>query len=81
MNFFFLTFVESNNDRKFLLLNPGDKQIRIKAAETPYDVKFTVKGHKDSTRKQFELLVKINPVTIADTKISQFPGEFTDFNE
>jgi len=81
MNFFFLTFTENNDDKKYLLLNPGDKQVRIKAAETPYDVRFTVKGHKDSTKKSFELLVKINPVAVADTKISQFPGEFTDFNE
>lgn len=81
MNFFFLTFIGNPGERKYLLLNPSDKQIRLKANETPYDVKFTVKGHKDSTKKQFELNVKINPVNIAETKITQFPGEYTDFNE
>lgn len=81
MNFFFMTFIEKDGGRKYLLLNPGDKQVRLKAQDTPYDVKFVVKGHKDSTRKQFELNVKINPVTVAETKISQFPGEYTDFNE
>ena len=81
MNFFFLTFIEKDGGRKYLLLNPGDKQVRLKANDAPYDVVFTVKGHKDSTKKQFTLNVKINPVTVADTKISQFPGEYTDFNE
>ena len=51
MNFFFLTFTENNDDKKYLLLNPGDKQVRIKAAEAPYDMRFTVKGHNDSTKK------------------------------
>jgi len=51
MNFFFLTFIAKDGGRKYLLLNPGDKQVRLKANDAPYDVVFTVKGHKDSTKK------------------------------
>lgn len=80
MNYFLLTFTEGAN-KKYLLLNPGNKEIRLTALAQPYDVTFKATGHSESHKKHFEVVMTIVGETPKTTTVSQFPGKYTDFNE
>gem|GEM_PF-3969075 len=70
MNYFLLTFTEKTSlTKKYLLLNPGNKEIRVQAKEKPYEITFKAEGHASSQKKEFELKMKIEGSKIPETKI------------
>jgi hypothetical protein len=82
MDYFLLTFSEKKDGKKhYLLLNPGDKEIRVTAKSKPYEIVFKAKGHDEAKKKEFQLKMKIEGTKLVETKVIQFPGQYTDFNK
>ena len=80
MGYFLLTFENQDASKiEYVLLNPGDKEIRVKA-DSDYEIKFEAKGHS-ANGKHFTLDMSIKTSTLPETKVEQFPGQYTAFNE
>jgi hypothetical protein len=60
MNYFLLTFVEKTSiSKKYVLLNPGNKSIRVTTKDKPFEIKFKATGHESNAKKHFELAMTI----------------------
>ena len=82
MNYFLLTFTEkSSGVKKYLLLNPGNKEIRVKAQAQAFEIVFSATGHEKSSKKKFELVMNVVGHALKTTTVDQFPGQFSDFNK
>jgi hypothetical protein len=82
MNYFLLTFTDKKTSNKhYMLLNPGNKEVRVEAKNKPYDIVFKAFGHKENEKNEFMLTMTINGQKVKEASVEQFKGQYTEFNE
>lgn len=70
MNYFLLTFVDSKSNKSYMLLNPGNKEIRVQAKSKPYDIVFKAFGHEKNQKNEFSLTMTIKGSKIPNTGVT-----------
>lgn len=80
-DYYVLTFTNTKNEKKYLVINTFDKEMRIKADEN-FKIQFRAGIYnKPKSDKDFTVDIQVETTKVPETKIVQRPNKFSTFDK